>query len=56
MITLKYVLGACALLLASMAGIALPESSPGPAEPVARPANGYPPTVDMRRFQHAFGQ
>jgi hypothetical protein len=55
MVLTKCAIGACVLLLAAAAGDST-ESKPTPAaaDPVAQPANGYAPTVDMRQFQLAF--
>ncbi|WP_020654719.1 hypothetical protein [Massilia niastensis] len=55
MAIVKYLVGTCILLLAAAgAGSILAESHPGQAGPLAQATGGYPPTVDMSRFQQAF--
>lgn len=55
MAIVKYVVGACILMLAAAgAGGMLLESKPNPANALDQPARGYPPAVDMSSFQKAF--
>ena len=55
MTLVKCVIGACVLsLAAAAAGDLFSESESGPGNASTYTANGYPPTVDMTRFQNAF--
>jgi hypothetical protein len=56
MVIVKYVVGACVLMLAAAgASGMLSESKSNPGDSLDQPISGYPPAVDMSRFQKAFG-